>query len=153
MSTDLEAKTAVISTESDELETDVSPDSLSRRLPSADPSTTEEIQAFGVRLRFYMDELLRKVGDLYETYQKPLKLLGVFLVALLGIAISNGVLNVLNAIPLAKPVLEMVGMGYLGWFTWRYLRYADTRQELAQEYCLFKTRVIGDAAVHMEAAD
>lgn len=151
MSTNLESETAIISTESDELETDVSPDSLSRRLPSSDPSTTEEIQAFGVRLRFYMDELFRQAGDLYETYQKPLTLLGVLLVALLGIAISNGVLNVLNAIPLAKPILELIGICYLGWFIWRYLRYADTRQELVQEYRHLKTQVIGDATVHLES--
>lgn len=150
MSTELEVQTAIVTTEPDELETDVKPDSLFRRLPSSNPSTTEEVQAFGVRLNVYTDQLLRQVGNLYEIYQKPLKLFGVLLLVLLGVAISNGVLNVLNSIFLVKPILELVGIGYLGWFTWRYLRYAGTRQELVQEYRHLKTRVVGDPTVHLE---
>lgn len=149
MSTGLEIQAAVVETESTEAE--VKTDSLSRRLPSADPSTTEDVQSFGVKLRYYMDRISRQAQELFEIYQKPLTVLGILLVGLLGIAIANGVLNVLNAIPLVEPLLEITGLGYLGWFFWRYLRYAEARQELIQEYRRLKRRVIGDATVHLEA--
>lgn len=151
MSTELEGQTAVVTSEPDEREIDVKPDSLSRRLPSADPSTIEEVQSFGIKLRYYSEKLPQQVNELLEIYQKPLLFLGIGLGMMLGILITHGVLDVLNAIPLVMPLLELVGLGYLGWFTWRYLRYADTRQELVQEYRRLKTRVIGDATVHLEA--
>lgn len=149
MTTELETQATVVETESTEAE--VKTDSLSRRLPSADPSTTEDVQSFGVKLRYYMDRISRQAQELFKIYQKPLTVLGILLVGLLGIAIANGVLNVLNAIPLVRPLLEITGLGYLGWFLWRYLRYAETRQELIQEYRHLKRRVIGDATVHLEA--
>jgi len=149
MSTDLESQTAIVETES--TETDVTTDSLSRRLPSADPSTTEQVQAFGVQLRHYLDKLPKQVKEVYEVYQKPLTALAILMGVILGIAIADGVLNVLNAIPLVMPLLELIGLGYLGWFGWRYLRYAETRQELVREYRHLKSRIVGDATVHLES--
>ncbi len=149
MSIELENQTAVIKTES--ANADLTTDALSRRLPSADPSTTEEVQSFGVKLRYYLDRTSRQAQELFEIYQKPLTVLGIAFLGLLGVAIANGILNVLNAIPLVKPLLEITGLGYLGWFAWRYLRYAETRQELVQEYRHLKRRVVGDATVHLDA--
>lgn len=149
MSTKLETPTAVVETKS--VDDDMVIDSLSRRLPSADPSTTEEVQAFGVKLRYYMDRLPGQAQEFFEIYKKPLTVLGITLFGLLGIAISNGVLDVLNTIPLMRPLLEITGLGYLGWFIWRYLRYAETRREFIQEYGRLKRRVIGDATVPLES--
>lgn len=145
MSTELETHTPVIKTESDE---EVA---LAHRLPSADPSTAEEVQAFGVKLRYYLDRFSGQTQELFEIYKRPLIVLGLALVGALGLAIANGILNVLNAIPLVEPLLEITGLGYSGWFAWRYLRYAETRQELVQAYRRLKRRVIGDATVHLEA--
>lgn len=148
MSTELETQATVVETEMTEAE--VTTDYLSHRLLSADPSTTEEVQAFGVKLRYSMDRLSGQAQESFKIYQKPLTVMGIALVGVLGIAIANGVLNVLNAIPLVEPLLEITGLGYLGWFTWRYLRYAETRREFIQEYRHLKTRVIGDTTVHLE---
>ncbi|KAI9132321.1 CAAD domain-containing protein [Acaryochloris sp. CCMEE 5410] len=148
MSTELETTATVAEVESAE---EVTTDSLSRRLPSADPSVTEGVQGFGVKLHYYIDQVSRQAQEVFEIYQKPLIALGMALAGLLGLAIANGILNVLNAIPLVKPLLEITGLGYAGWFAWRYLRYAETRQELIQAYRRLKRRVIGDATVHLEA--
>lgn len=143
MSTELEIPTAIEGTEST--------DALSRRLPSANPSGTEAVQAYGVKLRYSLDKITGEAREIFEIYQKPLIVLGIALMGGLGIAIANGILNVLNVIPLVKPLLEITGLGYLGWFAWRYLRYAQSRQELIQEYRHLKRRVIGDATVHLDA--
>lgn len=149
MSNELDIQTAIVETES--TDADVTTDSLSRRLPSTDPSTTEQVQAFGVRIRHYLDKLPKQIKEVFEIYQKPLTALAIIIGVALGIAIADGVLNVLNAIPLVMPLLELIGLGYLGWFSWRYLRYAETRQELIREYRHIKSRIIGDATVHLES--
>lgn len=151
MSTEPETPTALIETESAEVDVNVTTDSLSRRLPSADPSTTEEVQAFGVKLRHYLDKLPRQASELYDVYQKPLTVLGIILAGVLVVAIADGILDVLNSIPLVASVLELIGLGYLGWFAWRYLRYAETREELVQQYHRIKRRIVGDATVHLDA--
>lgn len=82
-------------------------------------------------------------GKVFGEYQKPLTTVGLILVAGLGIAVADGVLARLNAIPLFAPIFELVGLGFTGWFVVRYLLYANTRQELLQEYDQFKGRILG----------
>lgn len=40
-------------------------------------------------------------------------------------------------------MLELVGIGYTGWFVWRYLWKASTRQELFSEFDKLKSQVLG----------
>lgn len=83
------------------------------------------------------------LGRLFDEYSRPLTLLGGVLLVVILIAIANGVLNVINLIPLVSPTLELIGLSYTGWFVWRYLIYADKRQELAQDFEVLKGRILG----------
>lgn len=82
-------------------------------------------------------------GNVLGEYRKPLTTVGLILVAGLGIAVADGVLARLNAIPLFSPIFELVGLGFTGWFVVRYMLYANTRSELLQEYDQIKTRILG----------
>lgn len=77
-------------------------------------------------------------------YQKPLTTVALIIALLITVAIADGVLDVLNAIPLMAPLLELIGLGYSGWFVWRYLRFAETRKELGQNYQTLKQRITGE---------
>ncbi len=82
-------------------------------------------------------------GSVFGEYRKPLTTVGLILAAGLGIAVADGVLARLNTIPLFAPTFELVGLGFTGWLVVRYLLYADTRNELLQEYDQIKDRILG----------
>jgi hypothetical protein len=82
-------------------------------------------------------------GSIFGEYRKPLTTVGLILAAGLGIAVADGVLARLNAIPLFAPTFELVGLGFTGWFVVRYMLYANTRHELLQEYDQVKARILG----------
>lgn len=52
-------------------------------------------------------------------------------------------LNAVNDIPLVAPFLEIVGIVYTIWVTFRYLLKASTRQELAAELNSLKRQIVG----------
>lgn len=83
------------------------------------------------------------ISDVWGEYNQPLTLIALALLAIVSVAIADGILDVLNAIPLVAPSLELIGLGYTGWFIWRYLIYAEKRQELATDYEALKNRILG----------
>ncbi len=92
----------------------------------------------------YIDMVPDFVMNTFNKYQQPLTKVSIFLLALISVAIADGVLDVVNALPLVAPLLELIGLGYTGWFIWRYLLYAERRQELGRDYRALKDRVKGN---------
>jgi hypothetical protein len=46
-----------------------------------------------------------------------------------------------------SPVFELVGIGYTGWFVYRYLLKVETRKELGEEFKSLKGQVVGKDSV------
>jgi valyl-tRNA synthetase len=88
-------------------------------------------------------ELPDVVGDLFKQYQKPLILTGLFFVAFLTVKCFVAALNAINEIPLLPTIFELIGMGYSGWFVYRYLLKASQREELGKILQELKTEFIG----------
>jgi hypothetical protein len=100
--------------------------------------------------REYLDDVLEilakvpdYVGQFFADYQQPLVTLGLFLAAIITVKITLAILDALNDIPLLAPLLELVGLGYTGWFVWRYLWKASNRQELTTEFEAIKKQILG----------
>lgn len=117
--------------------------SLSRL--SSDDSTTIDVKEIGEKLRDFVDVFPKQVGETFEIYKKPLTTGAIILAALVSVAVADGVLDVLNAIPLVAPLLELIGLGYSAWFAWHYLRYAETRQKLVTDYRQLKSKITGES--------
>lgn len=101
----------------------------------------------------YLDDVLEilakvpdYVGQFFAEYQQPLVTLGLFLAAIITVKITLAILDALNDIPLLAPLLQLVGLGYTGWFVWRYLWKASNRQELTTEFEAIKKQILGDKA-------
>ena len=78
-----------------------------------------------------------------EQYKQPLLVLAVFLSGIIAVKVTLAVLDAINGVPLLAPIFELVGIGYTGWFVWRYLLKVETRQELYSEFEALKAQVLG----------
>jgi threonine/homoserine/homoserine lactone efflux protein len=59
------------------------------------------------------------------------------------LTIVFGVISIINGIPLFSSLLELIGLVYFIWFSYRFLLFADTRRELALKTTTLKQRVLG----------
>jgi threonine/homoserine/homoserine lactone efflux protein len=70
------------------------------------------------------------LSHFFNQYQQAITNVILVLAILVATKVILAVLDSLNDIPLLSTFLELVGLGYLLWFTNRYLLKAQSRQEL-----------------------
>jgi len=104
---------------------------------------TEQFQDIKNQVVTILSELPAYVSNFFANYQKPLITVGLILAGGISVKVLLGVLGALNDVPLVAPVFELIGMGYTGWFVYRYLLKASNRQELLTEVDAFKEQVVG----------
>eukprot|EP00271_Cylindrocystis_brebissonii_P018383 TRINITY_DN5170_c0_g1_i1.p1 TRINITY_DN5170_c0_g1~~TRINITY_DN5170_c0_g1_i1.p1 ORF type:complete len:170 (-),score=35.26 TRINITY_DN5170_c0_g1_i1:785-1294(-) len=63
--------------------------------------------------------------------------------ALLLVWVASAVVGAISSVPLLPKFLELVGVGYTGWFVYRYLLFKSSRKELADEIAELKSKVTG----------
>ncbi|MBD1912274.1 MULTISPECIES: valine--tRNA ligase [unclassified Leptolyngbya] len=68
--------------------------------------------------------------DTLKSFRKPLLSLGLLYLLLLGLRIGINVFQAIDSIAILRPFFKLVGLGYAGWFTLRYLVISEGRQEL-----------------------
>ncbi|MGB3405285.1 MAG: CAAD domain-containing protein [Microcoleaceae cyanobacterium] len=103
-------------------------------------TTFEEIKA---KVVTFLENLPENTANFFKQNQKPLISLGLILAVLITIKITAGLLDILNEIPLVKPLFEAVGVTYSGWFIYRYLLWSNNRQELWQKVDTAKEDILG----------
>ncbi|PIA49171.1 hypothetical protein AQUCO_01300199v1 [Aquilegia coerulea] len=60
--------------------------------------------------------------------------------AIVGIWLSSTLVGAINSVPL---IMELVGLGYTGWFVYRYLLFKSSRKELATDIESIKKKIAG----------
>ncbi|MDF0554544.1 CAAD domain-containing protein [Kamptonema sp. UHCC 0994] len=90
-----------------------------------------------------LSELPAYVSNFFQEYQKALITIGLIAAGGITIKVTLAVLDSLNDIPLLSTTFELVGMGYTGWFVYRYLLRASNRQELSAEVESLKEQILG----------
>ncbi|KAF1890071.1 hypothetical protein Lal_00025403 [Lupinus albus] len=63
--------------------------------------------------------------------------------AIVFVWLTSIVLGAINSVPLLPKILELVGLGYTGWFVYRYLLYKSSRKELATDIEALKKKIAG----------
>ncbi|KAH7431061.1 hypothetical protein KP509_08G028200 [Ceratopteris richardii] len=63
--------------------------------------------------------------------------------ALAALWLSATIVGAVNSVPLLPKILELVGLGYSGWFVYRYLLFKENRKELAVEIEELKAKITG----------
>ncbi|KAK9112876.1 hypothetical protein Scep_020395 [Stephania cephalantha] len=64
--------------------------------------------------------------------------------SLFALWIASAVVGAIDAIPLLPKVLELVGLGYSVWFSYRYLIFKENRGEVLAKIDELKKEIIGD---------
>ncbi|OEL18569.1 Protein CURVATURE THYLAKOID 1A, chloroplastic [Dichanthelium oligosanthes] len=63
--------------------------------------------------------------------------------AIVALWLTSVVVGAINAVPLLPKILELVGLGYTGWFVYRYLLFKESRKELATDIETLKKKIAG----------
>ncbi|GMH17288.1 hypothetical protein Nepgr_019129 [Nepenthes gracilis] len=64
--------------------------------------------------------------------------------AIVAVWLSSTVVGAINSVPLLPKIMELVGLGYTGWFVYRYLLFKSGRKELAEDIESLKKKVAGN---------
>jgi hypothetical protein len=112
------------------------------KLPPADTSNSQ-LDMIGAKISKFLAEIPQDLNKFYSAYKTPLIGLAVFLASFVALRVVLAMLAAVNDIPLVSPVFELIGIGYTGWFVFRYLLKAPTRKELAAEIESFKKQITG----------
>ncbi|PWA89723.1 cyanobacterial aminoacyl-tRNA synthetase, CAAD domain-containing protein [Artemisia annua] len=60
-----------------------------------------------------------------------------------AIWLSSILIGAINSVPLLPKIMELVGLGYSGWFVYRYLLFKSSRKELATDIESIKKKIAG----------
>jgi len=104
---------------------------------------TDQFQDIKDQVVTILSEMPTYVSNFFAEYQKPIVTIGLILAGGITIKVTLGVLDALNDVPLAAPTFELIGIGYTGWFVYRYMLKASNRQELLAEIESLKEQVVG----------
>ncbi|KAK9103799.1 hypothetical protein Sjap_021053 [Stephania japonica] len=63
--------------------------------------------------------------------------------AIVAVWLSSILVGAINSVPLLPKILELVGLGYTGWFVYRYLLFKSSRKELAEDIETLKKKIAG----------
>ncbi|KAJ8748585.1 hypothetical protein K2173_003487 [Erythroxylum novogranatense] len=63
--------------------------------------------------------------------------------AIVAVWLSSIVVSAINSVPLLPKIMELVGLGYTGWFVYRYLLFKSSRKELASDIEALKKKIAG----------
>ena len=131
--------------ETTETTTDLSNESAGMITPKpAKPSPADgAVQEYlNVASRF-LSQIFEYLKQFIDNNQKSLVNLLLIFLGIIAVKVTLAVISAINDIPLLAPTFELVGLGYTGWFVYRYLLTKSSRQELVQEFEALKTQVVG----------
>ncbi|GIL69022.1 hypothetical protein Vretimale_17392 [Volvox reticuliferus] len=63
--------------------------------------------------------------------------------AVVALWLSSTVVNAINAVPLLPKLMELIGLGYSAWFTYRYLLFKSSREELLKDIGELSKKISG----------
>ena len=106
----------------------------------ADKPVVQEWVAVG---RDFLARMYEYLSEFISDNEKILVNLLLLFLAVIAVRVILAVLTAINDFPLLSPFFELIGLGYTGWFVYRYLWKESNRQELKSEINALKSQIIG----------
>jgi len=124
---------------------DASPEPGGTMTPPSDTApATDQFEEIKQKVVVFLSELPGYVSRFFGEYQRPIITVLLIVAAIVTVKVLFAVVDALNDIPLLAPTFELIGMGYVAWFVYRYLLKASTRQELVDEVNAFRQQILGN---------
>lgn len=111
--------------------------------PPKSPPTDSAVQEYLNMGSRFLSQIFDYLKEFVDNNQKSLVNLLLIFLGIIAVKVTLAVISAINDIPLLAPTFELVGLGYTGWFVYRYLLTKSSRQELVQEFESLKTQVVG----------
>ncbi|NJL87077.1 MAG: hypothetical protein HC886_15640 [Leptolyngbyaceae cyanobacterium SM1_1_3] len=121
--------------------------SVSPTMTTVRSEEPDQWQKIWSRISVLLADLPDYVTDFFRQYRRPITTIGLILAALVSVKLMLAVLSAINDIPLLSPLFELIGLGYVAWFVYRYLLKASNRKELIEDFNSLKDQVLGRNAV------
>ena len=110
--------------------------------PKSSPAE-QPIKEWAAIISDFLGKLFVYIGEFFSKYEKQLVNLLLFFLAIIAVRLILAVLAAINDFPLLSPLFELIGLGYTGWFVYRYLWKESNRQELKTEFNALKAQILG----------
>ncbi|MEC4983189.1 MAG: CAAD domain-containing protein [Oscillatoria sp. PMC 1068.18] len=128
-----------------ELEVETTQGGQIEKISVNDSTTTGvEWQEWAKPVSDFLSDLPENISQFFSDYKKPLITVGIVFGGFVAVKVTLSVLDAVNDIPLLAPLFELVGIGYTGWFVFRYLLKSSTRRELTAEFDSLKKQYLGE---------
>ncbi|KAJ6840171.1 protein CURVATURE THYLAKOID 1B, chloroplastic-like [Iris pallida] len=75
-------------------------------------------------------EIVKTIQDAWDKIEDKYAVSSLAVAALVALWVSTGVISAIDRLPLVPGVLELVGIGYTGWFAYRNLVFKPDREAL-----------------------
>ncbi|WNZ27406.1 hypothetical protein HJG54_31475 [Leptolyngbya sp. NK1-12] len=109
----------------------------------SDPTSAEDWQRFQQDAKAFLRNLSQSTAKLFGENRSLLISLGWIVLALVSFKLLLAIVDAINDIPLLPSLLELVGIGYITWFIYRYMLNARSRQELSDQINQIKAEFLG----------
>ena len=118
-------------------------------IPAGERQPAIETAQIKQQLTALANDPIGRISAVLEPYKPFLIVLGYLLLAIIGVklvfSLLGAILGVVTSLPMIAPLMQLIGVGYTGWFIYRYLLTAHSRQELFQKVSQVKQDLLGRA--------
>uniref|UniRef100_A0A0E0LV32 Cyanobacterial aminoacyl-tRNA synthetase CAAD domain-containing protein n=1 Tax=Oryza punctata TaxID=4537 RepID=A0A0E0LV32_ORYPU len=90
------------------------------------------------------DEILSELKEKWDAIENKSSVLFYGGGAIIAVWLSSIIVKAVDSVPVLPNILELVGLGYSGWFVYRYLLFKENREELANGFDALKKRITGN---------
>jgi CAAD domains of cyanobacterial aminoacyl-tRNA synthetase len=119
-------------------------------LPPANNSNSQFNQ-IGDKISDFFQKLPSYLSQFYSEYKLPIISFALLVAGVTALKILVAAIDAINDIPLVSPLMELIGIAYTAWFTYRYLLKASTRQELVAQLNSIKKQFMGAEATETQS--
>merc|ERR1712224_1107299 len=89
-------------------------------------------------------QILKDLSDRWDKVEDKTSVVLYGSGAIVLLWLASTIVGSVGNIPLLPKLMELVGLSYTAWFTYRYLLMKTTRQELVQDIEELKKKISGD---------
>merc|ERR1712023_485814 len=89
-------------------------------------------------------QILKDLSDRWDKVEDKTSVVLYGSGAIVLLWLASTIVNSVSSIPLLPKLMELVGLSYTAWFTYRYLLMNTTRLELIQDIEDLKKKISGD---------